>query len=32
LGTVLENPGGQFRFTDPQATANGKQRLRVRSP
>jgi hypothetical protein len=29
---VVESPAGQFRFTDPQATTNGKRFYRVRSP
>jgi hypothetical protein len=32
LGPVTENPSGQFRFTDPQATNGGRRFYRVRSP
>ena len=32
LSNVVENPAGQFRFTDPQATNSGQRFYRVRSP
>ena len=32
LGAPVENPAGQYQFTDPQATGTGKRFYRVQSP